>query len=99
MVLELLELMKHTADRKFGSTVDSDQLRDFGHCEELSQCTWEPVTEVAALRDGLLTLEDRRSESIGITKCLGKEDGPLCNLAVNRKNPSLEHMHFIVELQ
>lgn len=99
MVLELLELMKRTADRKFGNGVDSDQLREFGHCEELSQCTWEPITEVAALRDGLLILEDRRSESIGSIKCLGKEDGPLCNLAVNRKKPSLEHMHFIVELQ
>lgn len=99
VVLELLELMKHTADRKFGSTVDSDQLREFGYCEVRSQCTWEPITEVAALRDGLLSLEDRRSESIGSIKCFGKEDGPLCNLAVNRKTTLLEYMHFIVELQ
>lgn len=99
MVLELLELTKHTADRKFGNAVDSDQLREFGYCDVQSQCTWEPITEVAALRDGLVILEDRRGESIGSTKCLGKEDEPLCNLAVNRKTPSLEHMHFIVELQ
>lgn len=33
VLMEWLELMKHTADRKFGSLVDLDQLTEFGHCE------------------------------------------------------------------
>lgn len=62
VVMELLELMKHTADRKFGSIVDSDQLTEFGYCEVQSQCTLGPITKVAALNLGLFSLKDRRSK-------------------------------------
>jgi len=59
-VMELLKLMKHTADRKFGSVVDSDQLTEFGYCEVRSQCTLGPITEVA----GLFSLKDRLSKRL-----------------------------------
>lgn len=61
MVMELLELMKHSTDRKFGSLVDSDQLTEFGYCEVQSQCTLGPITEVAALNHRLFSLKDKHS--------------------------------------
>lgn len=62
VVMELLELMKHTADRKFGSIADSDPLTEFGYCEVQRQCTLGPITEVAVLNHGLFSLKDRRSK-------------------------------------
>lgn len=64
VVMELLEIMKLTADRKFGSIVDSDQLTEFQYCEIQSQCTLGPITEVAALNHGLLSWEDRHSKRL-----------------------------------
>lgn len=47
VVMEFLEfLMKHTANRKFGSLVDLDQLAEFGYCEVQRKCTLGPITEV-----------------------------------------------------
>lgn len=45
VVMELLELTKHTADRKFGNTVDSDQHTEFGYCQAQRQCTLGPIIE------------------------------------------------------
>lgn len=64
VVMELFKLMKHTADRKFGSAVDLYQLTECGYCEVQSQCTLGPITEVAALNHGLFSLKDRHSERL-----------------------------------
>lgn len=64
VVMQLLELKKHDAGRKFGNVVDSDQLTQFGYCEIQSQCTLGPITEVSALNHGLFSLKDRHSERL-----------------------------------
>lgn len=62
--MELLELMKHTADRKSGSTVGSNQPREFVYSEVQSQCTLGPITEVAALSHGVFSLKDIEKECV-----------------------------------
>lgn len=64
MVMGLLELMKHTADRKFGSTVDWDQHTEFGYCQVQRQCTLGPIIEAAVLNQGLFSLKDRCRERL-----------------------------------
>lgn len=63
-VMELLELMKHTADRKFGSAVDWDQHTEFGYCRVQRQCTLGPITEAPVLNHGLFSLKDRCRERL-----------------------------------
>lgn len=64
VVMELLELMKHTADGKFGNAVDWDQHTEFEYCQVQRQCTLGPIIEAAALNHGLYSLKDRRRESL-----------------------------------